>query len=136
MDKELIAEKIESLRRCIKRVEDKRPDTIDELIADNDLQDIVSLNLSRAVQSAVDIAVHIISEGEGTVPATMAESFELLKQKKIISSEVAERMKKAVGFRNTAVHNYQAIDWNIVFNICHNNLDDFKHYISEIDALL
>lgn len=117
MDKELIAEKIESLRHCVKRVEEKRPATVDELIANNDLQDINSLNLSRAVQSAVDIAVHIISEGDAEVPTTMAESFEVLQQKKQISAEVAERMKKAVGFRNTAVHNYQAIDWQIVFNI-------------------
>ncbi len=42
------AEKIESLRRCIQRIEDKKPETVD-------LQDILALNLIRAVQFCVDI---------------------------------------------------------------------------------
>jgi len=136
MDKQLITEKIDSLIRCIKRVIDKRPDTADQLIADVDLQDIITLNLSRAVQLAVDIAVHIISEGETAVPSTMAESFDVLATKGIITHKVANRMKMAVGFRNTTVHNYQDIDWQIVFNICHKNIDDFKDYIKEIDKII
>lgn len=37
-------------------------------------------------------------------------------------------MKKSVGFRNLAVHNYNAIDWIIVFEICNKHLDDFRTY--------
>ena len=35
-------------------------------------------------------------------------------------------MKKAVGFRNLAVHNYDAINWAIVHAITTQRLDDFK----------
>ena len=45
-------------------------------------------------------------------------------------------MKKAVGFRNIAVHNYQEIDWEIVFNICHHKLDDFRTFAQVIVPLL
>ncbi len=45
-------------------------------------------------------------------------------------------MKKAVGFRNIAVHNYQNINWEIVFNICHYKLDDFKNFAREIDNVI
>lgn len=55
MDRQLIEEKLESLRRCIQRVEDKCPDTVDQLELDLDAQGIVSLNLTRAVQITVDI---------------------------------------------------------------------------------
>lgn len=58
----------------------------------------------------------------------MAQAFDALGELKIIESELAVRMKKAVGFRNIAVHSYQAIDWEIVFSICHQNLDDFKRF--------
>ncbi len=38
------------------------------------------------------------------------------------------RLKKAVGFRNIAVHNYDAIDWEIVHSIAKNNLSDFVEF--------
>ena len=48
MDRELILEKLEALRRCIRRVESKRPADAAALAADWDLQDIITLNLTRA----------------------------------------------------------------------------------------
>lgn len=49
MDRELIEEKIESLRRCVRRIEAKRVATVDELESDLDTQDILSVNLTWAV---------------------------------------------------------------------------------------
>ena len=43
-------------------------------------------------------------------------------------------MKKAVGFRNIAVHNCQEIDWEIV--ICHRKPDDFRAFTQAIVHLL
>jgi hypothetical protein len=56
MDREVIEHKLESLRRCLQRVEEKCPSDPDRLSRDPDLQDIVTLNLSRAVQLCVDPA--------------------------------------------------------------------------------
>jgi len=53
MDPDLISEKLESLRRCLQRVQKKCPATPEELMEDPDLQDIISLNLTRAVQLCV-----------------------------------------------------------------------------------
>ena len=55
MDREVIEEKLESLRRCIHRVREKRPVELDALVRNFDLQDIITLNLTRAVQLCVDI---------------------------------------------------------------------------------
>ena len=62
----------------------------------------------------------------------MAESFEKLKEEGVISSELAEKLIKAVGFRNISVHEYQSIDWEVVFSIIHRNLPDFKKYIKAV----
>ena len=56
MDREVIEHKLESLRRCLQRVAEKCPSDPDKLSRDPDLQDIVTLNLSRAVQLCVDPA--------------------------------------------------------------------------------
>ncbi|MFZ2390132.1 MAG: hypothetical protein WAW69_20245 [Polaromonas sp.] len=48
MNREVVEQKLESLRRCLQRIETKCPADAETLVVDVDLQDIVSLNLSRA----------------------------------------------------------------------------------------
>jgi uncharacterized protein YutE (UPF0331/DUF86 family) len=136
MDRHVIEDKLERLRRCVQRIEQKRPSTAEALVTDYDLQDILSVNLERAVQLCVDIAAHIIADREVSAPTTMAAAFEALHTLHILSSDLANSMKKAVGFRNIVVHNYQEIDWRIVFNICHHKLDDFRAFAQVIMSLL
>ena len=136
MDRHLIEEKLETLRKCVARIEGKRPASAKTLAGDADLQDIIALNLTRAVQLSVDIAAHIIADTDASAPETKAQAFDTLANLKVIEPELANRMKKAVGFRNIAVHSYQAIDWEIVHNICHKNLGDFKLFAQAIAAAL
>lgn len=72
MDRRVVLDKLESLRRCIQRIESKRPDTLEALQADLDLQDILSLNLTRAVQVSVDVAAHLVADLDVPAPDTMA----------------------------------------------------------------
>ena len=128
MDREVIEQKLESLRRCVQRIQEKCPDSADGLDEDFDLQDILSLNLSRAIQLCVDIGAHIIAGKNVPPPATMGKIFELLADLGVISTELSLRMKHAVGFRNIAVHNYETINWQIVHAIATRHLDDFKEF--------
>ncbi|WP_026368730.1 type VII toxin-antitoxin system HepT family RNase toxin [Aminiphilus circumscriptus] len=129
MDRDLVLVKLESLRRCIDRIELKRPKSASELKNDLDAQDIIALNLQRSVQICVDIAAHILSEEpKAPVPSSMAGSFEGLLGLGILSEELALRMKKAVGFRNIAIHEYKSVDWNVVFAIATHHLEDFRRY--------
>lgn len=54
MDRLILEEKLESLRRCVRRLEDKRATTAAALRLDVDRQDIIALNLTRAMQLCVD----------------------------------------------------------------------------------
>ena len=91
MDRELIEEKLESLRRCVRRIEDKRPEHVDALLQDQDLQDILALNIARAVQLSVDIAAHVIAESEARPPETMAGSFDVLSQLGVLPGDLTRR---------------------------------------------
>ena len=132
MDKDVVLNKLESLRRCLQRVQDKTPASVDLLVEDVDLQDIIVLNLERAIQTSVDIGLHIISDLEVPVPETMAQTFDVLKKAGCLEAATAERMAKSVGFRNTAVHAYQEIDWDIVYCIITEHLDDFREFARQI----
>lgn len=51
---------------------------------------------------------------------------------KLISTQSAQRLRKAVGFRNLAVHEYARIDWDIVHAILLHHLDDFSTFAHEV----
>ncbi|MEO7862933.1 MAG: HepT-like ribonuclease domain-containing protein [Nitrospirales bacterium] len=70
MDRSLVEAKLESLRRCVERIAAKTPSAADQLAQNPDLQDIIALNLQRAVQLSVDLASHLIAETDARPPST------------------------------------------------------------------
>ena len=126
-----------SSRRCVERVRGRTPESAVELISDYDAQDIICLNLERAVQACVDIAAHILSDGECPMPESMAGgTFDALERQGTLTRDLAERMRRAVGFRNISVHAYQALDWEIVFAIATGRLGDFVEYGRAVETAL
>lgn len=132
MDQQLIAEKLESLRRCVERIRTRCPDQASQLASDPDLQDIVSLNLTRAVQICIDVAAIVISDSDVPAPDTMGGAFDALAELGVIDEELARQLKAAVGFRNIAVHSYRRIDWEIVHRLCQDNVEDFRKFAAEV----
>lgn len=136
MDRVVVEQKLESLRRCLQRVQAKCPPDAATLSANFDLQDIVSLNLSRAVQLCVDIGAHLLADTGALAPNTMGLTFEALAQVGLLPADLALNLKKAVGFRNIAVHNYDAINWHIVHSIVTDHLADFSAFAEIVSQQL
>jgi len=116
----------------VQRVREKTPATAETLSEDYDLQDIICLNLERAIQICVDLAAHVIADADLPAPTTMAEGFEQLCRLGLIPAEIAMRMRKAVGFRNVAVHAYQRINWTMVYAIITTRMDDFRAFADAV----
>lgn len=136
MDRDVVEAKLESLRRCLQRLRDQRPANAEVLARDPDRQDIIALNLIRAVQASADIAAHVVAARGWPVPATMGEGFDLLREHGLLPAETALRMRAAVGFRNIAVHNYERIDWQIVQTILEHHLADFDTFARAVATSL
>lgn len=136
MDRILIGQKLEALRYCLARSAEKCPADADTLAQDADLQDILVLNLTRSVQLCVDIASHLIAASTETAPSTMGEAFTTLAHMGVIDETIATNLRRAVGFHNIAVHNYQKVDWVTVHAICSTRLGDFRDFASRIAAQL
>ena len=66
----------------------------------------------------------------------MGAVFDNLKDLKILSDHLANRMRKAVGFRNIAVHTYQDVDWEIVYQIVTKNLIDFIEFARSVSIYM
>lgn len=131
---DVIENKIESIRKCVARIESVRPASVELLLENVDAQDILCLNLERSVQMAVDIATYLLATLEVDVPETMADAFRGLQGAGVIDEAIATKMAKAVGFRNIAIHTYKNIDWAVVFSIASLAPDDFREFVRQVVA--
>ncbi len=86
-------------------------------LADYTKQDSIVLNIQRACEASIDLAMHIVSEDRLGIPKASREAFVLLQDNEIISKELAQNLIRMIGFRNIAVHDYQVIDSNILQSI-------------------
>jgi len=127
LNRDVLIAKLVQLQDAIDRVQAKRPDTVDQLLADRDLQDIIAKNLERAVQVSIDIATHLATMN-GMAPPTASDAFRALAEAGHLDREVASAMVRAVGFRNVSVHDYVEVDWGIVMRIAVAGLDDLKAF--------
>lgn len=136
IDKKVIEEKLISLNRCLDRIKLHTPATVEALQTDFDAQDIISLNLQRAVQISVAIAAHILTEQLHEQTSTMAETFLALSKHGLLDSHLASRLAKAVGFRNIAVHEYDTLDMNILYSIITNEIGCFYEYADTVLGII
>ncbi len=93
------------------------------------------MNLQRACEASINIAMHLISEQKLGVPQSSRDALTLLRQHQIIEEDVSIHMKAMVGFRNIAVHDYQSIQVPILKSILHHHLRDFEDYIQSISKV-
>ena len=88
-------------------------------------QDAAIHNIQRACEAALDMGLHIIRRERLGVTQSARDTFTLLAQAHWLTPAVAEQMKRMVGFRNVAVHDYQSLQLPITLNILTLHLDDF-----------
>ena len=132
MDPALIERKLESLDRCIQRINEKYPDSPNDLAEDYDRQDIIAVNLERGVQSCVDLATHLLAAGKLPLPASAAEAFRSLAAEGMIDRAIADQMAKAVGLRNIAVHEYSRLDWEQIHEYLPHALENLRGFARAI----
>lgn len=89
-----------------------------------DRQDVIVLNLIRACEQAIDMANRMTFLRRLEIADDTATVFINLGRAGLIPATLAESMRRMVGFRNIAVHEYQALDLDKVMHIIGHGLDD------------
>ncbi|MSP62988.1 MAG: DUF86 domain-containing protein [Myxococcales bacterium] len=116
--------KAASIERCVRRVREEYAALGGELGADITRQDSVILNLQRACEAIIDLAMHLVRVTRAGLPQESRDAFDLLVAAGRLDEELAGRLKRMVGFRNVAVHEYQALNLAVVDAIVRTRLDD------------
>lgn len=124
---DVILNKITTIERCVNRIHEVYEGNPENL-KDFTKQDSIILNIQRACEASIDLAMHIVSERKLGVPKASREGFKLLQEAHIIDSSLAKTLMNMVGFRNIAVHDYQALKVDILEAILDKHIDDFKQF--------
>lgn len=126
-NKSVILNKFETIEKCINRINEEyqnNPENLD----DYRKMDMIVLNLQRACEAVLDLAVYIVSTRKLGLPQTKREAFILLEKNNIIDSKMSKNMQGMVGFRNIAVHDYKEIDEEILKDVIENHLNDLLDF--------
>lgn len=124
---DVILNKTATIERCIKRIHEVYAGNPANL-TDFTKQDSIILNIQRACEASIDLAMHLVSERKLGVPKSSREGFKLLQEAGLIDAALAKTLMNMVGFRNIAVHDYQALEIDILEAILDKHIDDFKHF--------
>jgi uncharacterized protein YutE (UPF0331/DUF86 family) len=128
MADDVVLNKAAIIERCVRRVRDLYANDDANLFEDMTRQDAIVLNLQRACEATIDLAMHLVRRQRLGVPQESREAFSLLAEAGALDPTLAATLARMVGFRNLAVHEYQALQLPIVSAIIRERLADLLEF--------
>ncbi len=126
-NKAVVINKFESIEKCINRINEEYENNSENL-CDYRKMDMIILNLQRACEAVLDIAMYVVSTRKLGLPQNKREAFIILEENDIIDKQMSLNMQGMVGFRNIAVHDYKEIDEKIIKDVIENHLEDLLDF--------
>lgn len=125
---DVIINKAATIERCVARAREEYARNPATFATDHTRQDAAILNIQRACEAALDMGQHLIRRERLGVPQSARDVFTLLAGAGWIDAGLADVLKRMVGFRNIAIHDYQQLQLPITVAIIEKHLDDFLIY--------
>jgi len=131
-----IENKISLVKKYIKILDNYKKYSKDEIQNDKTIKGAVERYLYLASQATIDLSEAVISYKGFRKPTSMSESFSILNEEKIIPLELTNKMIGMVGFRNVVTHDYDQIDYDIVYDVLQNKLKDIEELLEIIAKII
>lgn len=123
--------KVATIEHCLARIRMEYADEPSHLYDNQTRQDAIVLNLQRACQASIDLAMHTVRLHAGGVPQSSRQAFQLV-EAGLLDRVLGQRLHRLVGFRNIAIHGYQALNVASVESIIQKDLKDFTAFARHI----
>jgi uncharacterized protein YutE (UPF0331/DUF86 family) len=131
-DPELVAKKLARIETCVRELQSlARPEAIR---ADVREERFVEHTLQIAIQAALDVASHIVSDERLGEPETNRALFDLLARAGKLPADLAATLRDMAGFRNVIVHGYQDVDLAVVEDVLRNHPGDLLAFVAAVRA--
>ncbi|GAB6152815.1 type II toxin-antitoxin system toxin [Desulfosporosinus burensis] len=124
---DVVFNKVAIIERCIRRIQEEYKGNFLNL-ENYTKQDSIILNIQRSCEASIDLAMHLVASKGLGIPQSSRDAFDFLQEAGIIDEHLAQKLKAMVGFRNIAVHNYQAVNLEIIQGIIEKNLADLLKF--------
>lgn len=131
----IIENKISIIKKYLNTLERYKKYSQPEIENNPDLIGAVERYLHLVVQATIDLAEAVIAFRNFRKPTSMSENFDILNEEDIVNNKLTEELVKMVGFRNVIVHDYDKVDYDIVFDVLHNKLKDIEKFLKIIENL-
>lgn len=125
---DVLINKAATIERCVQRAREEYEHDPATFALDFTRQDAAILNIQRACEAALDIGQHLIRREKLGIPQSSRDVFTLLARGGLIEMALADKLKRMVGFRNIAVHDYQTLQLPITVRIIETHLGDFLQF--------
>ncbi len=128
MQDDVLMNKAAIIERCVARAIEEYQKDPDSFAVNYTRQDAAILNIQRACEAALDMGQYLIRRDKLGIPQSARDVFTLLAENGWIEQSLADSLKRMVGFRNIAIHEYQNIQLPITIKIIEEHLDEFLQY--------
>jgi uncharacterized protein YutE (UPF0331/DUF86 family) len=129
-DPDLIAKKLAFIETCVRELREiAKPELIGQDLRE---ERFVAHTLQLAIQAALDVASHIVSDRRLGEPDTNRRLFDLLARDGWLTPTLAPVLGNMAGFRNILVHGYQEVDNAILREVVEHHLDDLLTFVELI----
>ena len=133
-DKDLVAKRLALIETAVQQLRTlARPDAIRTDVRE---ERFVEHTLQIAIQAALDVASHVVSDDRLGEPETNRELFDLLAKASWIPAPLAATLRDMAGFRNVVVHGYQGVDLGVVEDVLRHHLGDLLEFVAAIRSRL
>jgi uncharacterized protein YutE (UPF0331/DUF86 family) len=129
-DRELLAARLAFVETCVRELRTlSRPAAIE-----SDIRELrfAEHTLQIAIQAALDVASHIVSDDRLGEPRTHRELFDLIAAHGWIPAALCERLRDMAGFRNILVHGYAEVNPRIVRSVVEDHLGELEAFVSAV----
>lgn len=128
--------KISSIKRYLLILKSYQGYSQKEIERDVTLRGAIERYLYLVCQAVIDLAGVIISISRFRKPITLSESIVILAEEKVIANELKDKMVKLVGFRNVLAHEYEELNYEILYDVLKNSLQDIKEFLNVSEKFL
>ncbi len=127
---------VSEMRKAVTRLKSLK--SLDKEVFMNDPDKISSAkyNFVIAIETAIDICNHTISQNGYRVPEGYADTFQVMGEQGVFNADFVSRLQDMAKFRNRLIHLYMAVDDELVYDILQSKLNDFKSFLDAVAVFL
>lgn len=125
----LVAKKLARIEACLHDLGRVSPESIEtDLVHER----FVEHTLQLAIQAALDVASHIVSDDRLGDAGSNHRLFDLLAKNGWLAPELVTPMHRIVGFRNVLVHEYDDVNVAIVRQVVEVHVHDLQRFVDGV----